>query len=357
MQTIQLNGTFSFADNIRALKIGEPIKLVEDANNRISNEAIAAYTLTGRKIGYVPFKKSQINMKAKYKVEKLGLTLQNPVLLISREIDSTNIINVESDYIKKIKYAKIKSVNYPHMDDIMAFKKYLQAKGNIIDNIFVSYYDENYINLLIYSEGNINIFNTVTRKYYEENIFKYDDLYKLGIIPKSIFQPFQIHRLEDYIEKKYKNINKLLGKRLFKKDKILESNIFEDFNIIDTYNFGFEKIADIKKYQKVNIDLMIHNIMTGTSINEIKEHFDNIMVGGICYNTTIKYYCNIHLYNDDSIVEITDNETIDYNMFINLLMKLVISGKTIVNVLNLFDGFILRLEIPEFVLTKIQENI
>jgi hypothetical protein len=357
MQTIQLNGTFSFADNIRALKIGEPIKLVEDANNRISNEAIAAYTLSGRKIGYVPFKKSQINIKAKYKVEKLGLTLQNPVLLISREIDSTNIINIESDYIKKIKYSKIKSVNYPHMDDVMAFKKYLQAKGNIIDNIFVTYYDENYINLLIYSEGNINIFNTVTRKYYEENIFKYDDLYKLGIIPKSIFQPFQIHRLEDYIEKKYKNINKLLSKRLFKKDKILESNIFEDFNIIDTYNFGFEKIADIKKYQKVNIDLMIHNLTTSSTINEIKEYFNNIMVGGICYNTMIKYYCNIHLYDDDSIVEIIDNETIDYNMFINLLMKLVISGKTIVNVLNPFDGFILRLEIPEFVLTKIQENI
>jgi hypothetical protein len=233
----------------------------------------------------------------------------------------------------------------------------------------VTYYDENYINLLIYSEGNINIFNTVTRKYYEENIFKYDDLYKLGIIPKSIYQPFQIHRLEDYIEKKYKNINKLLSKKLFKKDKILETNIFDDFNIIDTYNYGFEKIADIKKYQNHNHDIMIHSIINSITkidgmkklidfdIDNIKEYFNNIMVGGICYNTIIKYYCNIHLYDNDSIIEIIDSETIDYNLFIKLLMKLVISSRYIINVLNPYNGFILRLEIPEFIITKIQENI
>ena len=55
-----------------------------------------------------------------------------------------------------------------------------------------------------------NYFYTVTKEYYDNNIFKYDELYELNIIPRNIFIPFQIHRMEIYIEKNYKPIEKLL---------------------------------------------------------------------------------------------------------------------------------------------------
>ena len=73
MQYIQIDGTFTYAQNIKELKIGDTIKLRINSSNRINKDAIGAYTLSGSKIGYVPFKSNQIDIKAKYKVTKINL--------------------------------------------------------------------------------------------------------------------------------------------------------------------------------------------------------------------------------------------------------------------------------------------
>ena len=46
MQYIQIDGTFTYAQNIKELKIGDIIKLRINPSNRINKDAIGAYTLT-----------------------------------------------------------------------------------------------------------------------------------------------------------------------------------------------------------------------------------------------------------------------------------------------------------------------
>jgi hypothetical protein len=73
MQTIEINGTFSFQNNIKKLKIGDSIKLIRNENNKISRDAIGAYTMQGEKIGYIPFKQGQIDINDKYWIHKIML--------------------------------------------------------------------------------------------------------------------------------------------------------------------------------------------------------------------------------------------------------------------------------------------
>ena len=54
MQTFQINGTFTFADNIKLLKIGDKIRLLKNPNNKLSSDAIGAYTISGKKIAVTP---------------------------------------------------------------------------------------------------------------------------------------------------------------------------------------------------------------------------------------------------------------------------------------------------------------
>ena len=130
MQTIQIDGTFTYADNIKTLKLGDNIKLISNPNNRINSEAIGAYTLCGKKIGYVPYKLSQINIKGKYYVSKINLSQQCQQLLISYIFDNSNFIIVEPIFIKENKY-KHAIIESDHIKDIQHFTRYLEREGNI----------------------------------------------------------------------------------------------------------------------------------------------------------------------------------------------------------------------------------
>ena len=70
MQQFQIDGTFTFIDNVKTLKIGDSIKLIKNPNNIINKEAVGAYTMKGLKIGYVAFKSNQINLKSKFEHNK-----------------------------------------------------------------------------------------------------------------------------------------------------------------------------------------------------------------------------------------------------------------------------------------------
>ena len=260
MLHIQINGTFSFSNNIKELKLGDEIKLFTNPNNKNNPEAIGAYTLENKKIGYIPFTKNQIDIKSKYKVTKIQMTQGNPILIISKETKKVNIINID----EKINTTCLE-ITSEVAQDLRNFHKYLEREGHEIDAIKILYLDENFIDLLIKTPNEEIIFYTVTKKYYNENIFIYDEFFNLGLIPKNIYQPFQIHRLEEYIKKKYKPIEKL-------KNKSLSQEFSED-------------LLDKSNYEKVPKTDMKY---------------------GICYNHKLKAYCYVHYYNDEIICEIDE---------------------------------------------------
>lgn len=393
MQFIQIDGTFTFAQNIKELKIGDLIKLQTNPSNRINKDAIGAYTTSGSKIGYVPFKSNQIDLKAKYKVAKINLTQDNPILLIARDFDQSNFILTEPNYIKNIKYQG--SIINNTDPDLKDFKKFLEKSKVFLQNIGIEYQDQNFINLIIETPENANRFYTVTKKYWEENVFKYDEFFKFKLIPKCIYQPFQIHRMESYIEKNYKPIDKLLKSKKFKIENLIKENLLEGIHI-EAQNYGFETISSsnlkvlnkkllanfingkeqeelnlikliIKyainpneyinpnnylkyldppnNYSTIDLDELIKQI----EIGELKDLFNELKVGGLCYNHGLKKYCDIDLYDDINIIEISTETTISKNIFIELLIKLLISDKQIANLYNPLKGTIFRLELNDLI--------
>jgi hypothetical protein len=363
MQYIQIDGTFTYAQNIKELKIGDIIKLRINPSNRINKDAIGAYTLSGVKIGYVPFKSNQIDIKAKYRVSKINLTQDHPLLLIAREFEQSNFILTEPDFIKESKY---KGIIINRTDsDLKDFKRYLEVSKILVQDVGIEYQDENFINLIIKTDDSINRFYTVTKKYYEENVFKYDEFYKFKLIPKCIYQPFQIHRLESYIEKKYKPIDKLVKSKKFKLE-----NIFDDFNE-DLPNYGFETITDPNlkvinknKINEINLIKLIirYNINPYSYINPnydainldlLKDMFNDLKIGGLCYNHNLKKYCHIDLHDDTNIIEISTDTSVNSKIFVELLIKSMISDKQIINIYNPIKGIIFRYEINEVIKDKL----
>ena len=391
MQSIQIDGTFTFATNIKELKIGDQIKLISNPNNRLNSDAIGAYTMNGNKIGYVPFKTNQIDITNKYYVTKIKLSQQNPILLISRQFENSNFIISEPTFIKNIKYnCENNNITTELENKLKHFVKYLKNSSNDINKVKITFNDLNYVNLLIETFTEKTLFWTVTKKYYEENIFKYDEFYNFKLIPLCIYQEFQIHRLEDYLEKNYKSIKSFNSMNKIKKNKIL--NLYDKFN---QYNFGFEQIKtnDLKSINKINITGQVYNqeqlnnlikliiqyeinpndyykpinylkyINKNSNFNfkpnldEFKQLFNNIKLVGICYHHKLKYYTNIDLYDDNSIIEIFNNKIINEELFIKLLLSLIISNKFIINLYNPMEGFIYKLEIPDIILNSIKKII
>jgi hypothetical protein len=397
MQSIQIDGTFTFANNIKKLKIGERVKLAVNPQNRINSEAVGVYTMEGNKIGYVPFKVNQIDIKAKYIVTKINLTQGNSILLISREFEESNFIQSEPEFIKELKYTNNNSVELDKnfKDDLKHFYNYLVKAGNQVTNLKITYIDHNYVNLYIETAQEEATYMTVTKKYYEDNIFKYDEFYKFKLIPKCIYQQFQIHRLEEYLERSYKSINKLLKMNKLKFNALIKTDIFDLFDKINDENFGFEtiKVAELKtikntdisyqNYSESQIDNLIKLIIQYTissnqyydpsiylkyinpqinfnfkpTIDEFTSMFNDVKLGGLCYNHNLKYYCSIDLYDCVNIIDISTEKTISKNKFIELVLKLVISNKSIVNLYNPLEGTIYRLEIPELIINKISNII
>lgn len=393
MQFIQIDGTFTFAQNIKELKIGDLIKLQTNPSNRINKDAIGAYTTSGSKIGYVPFKSNQIDLKAKYKVAKINLTQDNPILLIARDFDQSNFILTEPNYIKNVKYQG--SIVNRTDQDLKDFKKFLEKSKVFLQNIGIEYQDQNFINLIIETPESANRFYTVTKKYWEENVFKYDEFFKFKLIPKCIYQPFQIHRMESYIEKNYKPIDKLLKSKKFKIENLIKENLLEGIHI-EAQNYGFETISSSnlkvlnkkllanfingKEQEELNLIKLIikyainpneyinpnnylkyldppnnystidlDGLIKQIEIGELKDLFNELKVGGLCYNHGLKKYCDIDLYDDINIIEISTETTISKNIFIELLIKLLISDKQIANLYNPLKGTIFRLELNDLI--------
>lgn len=358
MQNIEISGIYTYYDNVKNLKLNDKIILKENKNNKITKDAVAAYTINNCKIGYIPYTIKQININNNYFVSKIKLNSIKPILFISCKYNNCNIINIEPEIIKQIKYNNIKKINKtPYDEDINKLKREIIKNNIIINNdIYILYYDENFIDLSI----NNKIFYTVTKIYYEKNIFKYEEFINYKLIPFNIYQLFKIHRLETYIINNYNNIDYFFNKyknkiiNIIKKNNI---NIDSLYKTIKIDKINFDNIDIIKLIIKCDIN---QNYILNNEIKYIKDMckinldiytvylyniFNNINSGDICYNHELKAYCNIDLYNDDNIIIINDME-ININNIIYFIIILLISNKKYVNIYNPILGIIYKLHFP-----------
>lgn len=385
MQQIEINGIFTFIDNIKTLKLDDQIKLLPNPNNKVSKDAIGAYTLTGKKIGYVPFTTSQIDINGKYIVSKIKLNKISPVVTISIEFNTCNFIHCEPLCISQLKLSQLSNDKLPDelVYDLKQFAKYLEKSGNKVNRISVYEYNESFITLCISTQTTNNLFYTVTKQYYDKNIFKYNEFYKFGLISKCIYQPFQIHRLEKYLEYNYKSIKKLILTNKITFNKISEKisnnllkNNFEQIESIDLILLNKSLLTTIinssytEDFIKLLVQYLLGNIQQDNTLqelynpnnllkllnkNEIKlddfnihnllNMFINLKIGGICYNHKYKLYCTIDLYDDNNIIEIANINEISELYLIELLIKLIISEKQIINVYNPITGILFYLNI------------
>lgn len=347
MQSIQIDGTFTYIDTVKTVKLGDVVKLIKNPNNRINKEAIGVYTHDSKKIGYVPFKSSQLDITESFYISKINLTKDNLQVLISRKYmaaGDSNIIQIEPEIFRKSKISTFFPENF--IQDLKWFQKNLEKSGVKFNRIIPIYYDTNYITVMIETlddnnEKVKNYFYLVTKEYYDKNVFKYDEFFELGLMARNIYIPFQIHRLETYIEKNYKPI---------KISKKARSTTDIDIELNET------KIERIFKSKTIEDEDMIRAIIQseiiGNSISEdysinllpLLELFPNLKVGGICYNTTLKKYCYIDMYNDDMIIElIFEKPKGGFAVKLNEInSKLQVANKTTFAMINPISGILYR---------------
>ena len=298
MQEIQIDGIFTYIENVKNLKLGDKVKLKLNQNNRINKEAVGVYTdKTNLKLGYIPFKASQLDITQEYRVEKIHLNQKNLLVTISREFSVSNFLeriddNNNNENLKK-----------SYIEDLKVFKKNLERNFSVT-KCEIIYCDENFINLLVEN----NIYNLVTRKYYEQNVFIYDEFYNFKLIPFNIFKLFSIHRLEVYIENSYKSINEIKKKKI---QEFIDKNRFElnPANII------------IEDFTKTDL----------------------------CYSHKLKAYCNVDYYNKDAIISKQDD-------LVNLILKMVISDRLLLYIYNK-DSLSFELKINENIKNNISDLI
>lgn len=384
MQTIQIDGTYTYIDNVRKLRIGDKIKLKKNVLNRINKDSVGAYTLSGSKIGYIPFKSSQIDINGTYIVSKINLTQHNPILLITINFPQSNTIHCEPLCMKNIKIKTFDNdiiITNELKSDINNFIKFLEKEGHVIQNIKVCELTESFITLLIETSETTNYFFTINKSYYENNIFKYDEFYKFGLIPKCIYEPFKMHRLEDYLVFNYS----LLFKKKFKYKQIVELGIFNLSDLDDpTSIFQKTNLPELKtkiqipenlnaKYHELWIKLLIKynikpiefynpNILSPESNILLNLHDLNIFTNdiepcGLSYNHDFKSYCEIDLINSESFYDIKMSDKISQSYFVELILKILITNKKIINVFNPLKKNLFTLEITDINKKKIYKLI
>ena len=303
MQEIQIDGIFTYIENVKNLKLGDKVKLKLNQNNRINKEAVGVYTdKTNLKIGYIPFKSSQLDINQEYKVEKIHLNQKNLLVTISREFSVSNFLNKS-----EINNNNDDNLFKLYVEDLKVFKKNLE-KNFLVIKCEIIYCDDNFINLLVKTNTESNIYYLVTRKYYEENVFIYDEFFNFNLIPLNIFKLFSIHRLEVYIENNYKSIDEI------KKKKIIE--------FIDKNKFELSPInINIEDFTKTDL----------------------------CYSHKLKAYCSIDYYNKDAIISKQED-------LVNLILKMVISNRSILYIYNK-ESLSFELKINENIILSISQLI
>lgn len=314
MQSFKIVGTFSFAETIKTLKLGDKVKLIPNPENKINPNAIGVYK-DNKKIGYLPFNMNQVDSNGECIITELNLVQGNTKIVISRKYKKNNFLLCFPKIIQEQKIDR----NYMK-EDIKKFKKFLELNNNNINDISIIYHDENYIDLNIATDLGNYIFNTVTKKYYDENIFIYDEFYELKLIPKDIYQQFMIHRLECYIEKKYDLVKLHVSKNISKIIPItIHNTIPHDSGIFFNIKLAIKFLLSDNKNYKIYLDKINYDLIKVEKYkNIICDYFKDYNITELAYNHMTKKYCNIDMYNNDTIVLIDCYNKRDYNRLLNV---------------------------------------
>jgi hypothetical protein len=334
MPVYKILGIYSYAENLKNIKLNDSVILKNEKYNIKSKNAIGVYTTNNKKIGYISedYNKKNIN----YKITKIVLNQDNPLVEISSEYLLINYLeNVEYPYEKKLKY-NYNIINIPEELNtaLIKLEKYLQTKKIKLKRSAVIYYDENYINLLIETKK-IEKLETVTLKYFKENKDKYEELYENKLIDVIFYRELLIYRLECYYEQVYTNI-------LDYKDYELD------------YSFTEKKIHNNLKYSLLFFKIYIKYLITNDNyyllkINEIPLNDLNVIqtfiddnklkIGNFMYDHQLKIYDYIEFINDNSVFVISDeiNSKYLYSAYLAQKQNLIIYNpqKGIINYIEL----------------------
>jgi len=354
MPTYKILGIYSFADNLKETTLHEPVILKHEKYNIKSKNAIGVYVKNNKKIGYLPIENNDelLNFKNSYKISKLQLNQDYPIVEIIRYYSNINIIeNYEFSYIKKIKYDYnlIEVTN----DLIIPLKNVinnLKHKKICVKRIALTHLDDNFINLSIETSKGIETFYTITYKYFKENQEKYEELLEFNLIDHVFFKELFFHRPEKYIETNYKNILKynfnekhqFIKTTNYEKINKLNCNIdiiyFTKLYIYCIINNDFNYINKyLNKFTKIKYD-DAENIENSIIINNIIETY-KLKLGNFFYDHDNKFYSEIDFINDDLIFIISEEVCNNYvlNLYLtnkkNLIIYNPIEGT--INILSL----------------------
>ena len=200
MLKFNIEGIKSFNENIKNIRLNDKVILKRNKNNRFTSQAIGVYTLDNEKIGYASFIYSNnIDLNLNYTI--LNINLFKHEIIIGCPYPTESFIDIITPIGNNC------NINQNH--DLLLLKKKLELLNFKIIDIKVLYADEYFIDINIKTKPNIDVvFYTVTKKYYDFNLLKYNEFYDNKLLKYNIYVPFFIHRLENYIIKNYKLINR-----------------------------------------------------------------------------------------------------------------------------------------------------
>ena len=325
MPTYKILGIYSFADNLKETILHEPVILKHEKYNIKSKNAIGVYIKDNKKIGYLPIENNDelLNFKNSYKISKLQLNQDYPIVEIIRYYSSINTIdNYEFNYIKKIKY-DYKLIEPPN-DLVIPLKNVinnLKHKRISVKRIALTHLDDDFINLTIETSKGLETFCIITYKYFKENQEKYEELLEFNLIDHTFFKELVFHRLEKYIETNYTNILKYDNNNKY---QFLEMNIYEKINklndnidiiyftklyiyciINNDFNYIIKYLNKFTKRKYDDIEIVEKLIENSIVINNVFETYE-LKLGGFFYDHDKKFYSEIDFMNDDSIIIVSE---------------------------------------------------
>jgi hypothetical protein len=116
----------------------------------------------------------------------------------------------------------------------------------------------------------------------------------------------------------------------------------------------YKHLCKVFEHGNIYFSLILNlDIDINFDLDNFKNNFENLKIGGICYNHTLKRYCDIDLYNDDNIIDISTIK-ITKEYYKELLIKLIISNKKIINIFNPITGILFTKEISDDIKNKIK---
>ena len=364
MPKYKILGIFSFAENVRKMKLDDQVILKKEEFNIKSKNAIGIYSLDNKKLGYLPTESTNEieNFNSAYKICTLALNKEYPLVEISRYYSLKNyLLNVEYPFEKKIKYDyKLIDITKELRDSIIKLEKYLSTKRIKVKRSAIIYYDENYINILLEVSKGVEQFQCVTSKYFKDNIDRYEELYDNNLINNTFYRELLVYRLECYYENNYTHILKYPLIFDIKNYNIIEENIYDPLDInSNKKNFLINKKKEYDylllcklylRYLVNNNDYYISKYLETDDIkNSIKNIFINykvlnkfmkdykLAIGNFIYDHKLKIYEYIDFINTNTVFVISDNFNYNY-LYLNYL-----TNKENLIIYNPFEGKIYKI--------------